>query len=651
MSIQFGTCNLDGKPVDPKDLDRVRPVLVPYGPDAEGYLCNDNVGILFRPLHTTKEARNEVQPHKSPSGAVITWDGRLDNREELIGQLGRELSAGSTDLEIVAAAHERWGTGFLAKLIGDWALAVWDPRDFSVILAKDFIGTRHLYYAVEKERVTWCTILDPLVLFAGHPTALEQEYIAGWLSFFPAPHLTPYVGIHSVPPSCFVRLGRGNGKIGKYWDFDPGKRIHYGTDREYEEHFRTAFAESVRRRLRSDNPVLAELSGGMDSSSIVCVADDVMQRGLGDAPRLNTVSYYDDSEPNWNERPYFRRVEERRGRVGCHIDVGSSGSLALDPDTSRFAAAPCSTTRTEVAEKFGQCLISLESRVVLTGFGGDEVAGGVPTPVPELADLLAGAEFRAFAHQLKRWALQKRVPWFHLLSETSRAFIAPALLGIPESRRPAPWLCSNFAKQHRVVLSGYPSRFTLSGAPPSFQESLHAIAALQRQLSCSVAASSKPPYESRHPFLDRDLLEFLYAIPREQLVRPGQRRSLIRRSLRDIVPAEILSRKRKAYVSRAPLAGISRDWDRLVNVTHKMLTASFGIIDSAAFRETLQRARCNQPVAIVILRRTLALEFWLRQQVERGVLSAAPATESDCSLPASKERFERLASKKDLLAS
>src|SRR6202035_132686 len=99
-------------------------------------------------------------------------------------------------------------------------------------------------------------------------------------------------------------------------------RIHYRSDAEYEEHFRFCFTESVKRRLRSDSPVLAELSGGMDSSSIVCMADQILARGKGETPRLDTLSYYDDSEPNWNERPYFTKVEEKRGRAGCHIDVG-----------------------------------------------------------------------------------------------------------------------------------------------------------------------------------------------------------------------------------------------------------------------------------------------------------------------------------------
>src|SRR5258708_2866348 len=128
MSVQFGKCNFDGKPVNAHDLEEVRPVLAAYGPDGEGYLCQDNVAILHRAFHTTREARRETQPHVSKSGVVITWDGRLDNRKDLIERLAGNLSPQSTDLEIVAAGYDRWGTDTFQELIGDWALSAWNPK-------------------------------------------------------------------------------------------------------------------------------------------------------------------------------------------------------------------------------------------------------------------------------------------------------------------------------------------------------------------------------------------------------------------------------------------------------------------------------------------------------------------------------------------
>jgi asparagine synthase (glutamine-hydrolysing) len=626
MSVQFGTWNLDGKPVDRDYLEKVKPVIAPYGPGDGGFYSKTSISILYRAFHTTKESRRETQPYVTASGAVITWDGRLDNRAELIRHLRDVLIISSADVSIVAAAYEKWGTGCFAKLIGDWALSIWDANSRLLILAKDPIGTRHLYYSIEKDQVTWSTILDPLVLFAGRSFALCEEYIAGWFSFFPAAHLTPYVGIHSVPPSSCVAIRAGKHTVSKYWDFDPAKRIRYRTDAEYEEHFRAVFAEAVRRRLRSDSPILAELSGGMDSSSIVCMADTIIARGSAETPRLDTISYYDDSEPNWNERPYFTKVEEKRGHTGCHIDVGSKEKLKFEPDNDRFAVTPGSGGRS--SEQLVACMTSQGNRVVLSGIGGDEVTGGVPTPTPELEDLLARGQIRRLAHQLKVWALNKRKPWFHLLFDAARGFFPPALVGVPRHKRPAPWLNPAFVKRNRSALQGYETKLKLFGPLPTFQENVSTLQALQRHLSCD-ALSADLPREKRYPYLDRGLLEFMYSVPREQLVRPGQRRSLMRRALVGIVPDELLNRKRKAYVARGPVAEISADWTRYTEMSQHMVSSSLGIVKGGKFLEALDKARHGRELPLVSLLRTLTIENWLLKLKDSKLLNDTASAEGD----------------------
>jgi len=635
MSVQFGRWNYDSAHPAPGYLEKASQLLAPYGPDGEGRYSDAGVDIIYRAFHTTKESRRERQPHAAASGAVITLDGRLDNREELIRQLRGDLSLESTDVAIVAAAYEKWSTNCFAKLLGDWALAIWDPRDQALILAKDFVGTRHLYYAIEKDQVTWSSILDPLVLLAGKSFALEEEYIAGWLGSFPATHLTPYVGIQAVPPSSFVRVSGGKQTVQKYWDFDPGKRIRYHTDAEYEEHFRTVFAESVRRRLRSDKPVLAELSGGMDSSSIVCMADKLIAAGCAETPRLDTVSYYDDREPNWNERPYFSLVEEKRRRTGCHIDMAAEDAFHFQCETGRFVATPASVSRPSKAHKeFTASLASGGNRVILSGIGGDEVTGGVPTPIPELADLLAKARFLTLARQLKLWALDKRKPWFYLLFETVRRFLprGPARISADTE---TPWLRDRFARRNRIALRGYETKLKLLGPLPSLQENIGALHKLRRQLGCC-ALQCGPPCEKRYPYLDRDLLEFAYVIPREQMVRPRQRRSLMRRALTGIVPNGILARKRKAFVFRAHISSIPLEWISSAGMRQRMVSSSIEVVEQERFSDVLQQARSGQNVKIVALMRTLALEFWLRAIAARKIpveyssrtgLSAKPATE------------------------
>lgn len=626
MSVQFGKLNFDGKPVDPKDLDEIRPVLAPYGPDGEGYICKDNFGILYRAFYTTKESRRETQPHVSESGSIIVWDGRLDNRKDLIEKLPAELSPDSTDLEIVAAGYDRCGTDIFRELIGDWSLSAWNIGDRSLVLAKDFSGTRSLFYAVQNNTLTWCTLLDPLVLFGDRSVKLEEEYIAGWLALFPATHLTPYTGIHAVPPSSFVYLAQGRERVTRFWDFDPARRIRHRTDGDYEEHFRFVFSESVRRRLRSDAPVVAELSGGMDSSSIVCMADEIRRRDQLNTLALHTLSYYDDSEPNWKEHLYFSKVEEQRSHAGFHINLAGReifGPLFRD---ERYCSSPASSGGSdETSRCLSAFLNGQRARVILSGTGGDEVAGGVPTPNSELADLLTRGHFIQFARQLTQWALHQRRPWFYLLLESLRDFLPREFATVAMHKRPAVWLQTGFVKRNRRALLGYDTRLKLFGPLPSFQENLNSLDGLRRQLGCETPSFS-PVFEKRYPFLDRDLLEALFAFPREQILRPGQRRSLLRRAMRNIVPEPILNRRRKGFVVRAPLRAVASEWALLTEMGNNMTAASLGIVDTGRFSEALEQARLGQAVAVIGLLRTIGVEAWLRNvERNRGFERGGPA--------------------------
>jgi asparagine synthase (glutamine-hydrolysing) len=256
-------------------------------------------------------------------------------------------------------------------------------------------------------------------------------------------------------------------------------------------------------------------------------------------------------------------------------------------------------------------MVSQGNRVVLSGTGGDEAMGGVPTPIPMFEDLLASGKLGALAHELKVWALNKRKPWFHLLFETLGEFMPPALVGVPKNLRPAPWLDPAFTKRHYAALTGYRQRVTLFGPRPSFQDNLSALCMLQRQLSFSPLSSSVP-YEKRYPYLDRSLLEFVYAIPREQMVRPGQRRSLMRRALVGIVADELLNRKRKAFVVRSVFAGVSAQLSGLLDLTRDMVGDSLAIVVQAKVLEALDKARLGQEVPLIPLMRTVGLESWLQ---------------------------------------
>src|SRR5580698_1393748 len=290
MSVQAGIWNFDGRPVDRQHLAQISDSLKQQGPDGESYYVDGSVALLYRPFHTTAESRREKQPYFSHRGFILTWDGRLDNRDELIPKLRGDLDAEPTDVAIVAASFDRWEENCFLRFIGDWAVSVWKPEQRELILAIDYMAIRHIFYYPKQGCVWWASDLAPLVLQSGDKFNLDDDYIAGYFAHDPDAHLTPYREIREVPAGRFIRIRDGKLLVERYWRFSPKSRIRYKTDREYEEHFRHVLRQSVRRRLRSDSSILAELSGGLDSSSIVCMADDILATEAALTPSLDTIS-------------------------------------------------------------------------------------------------------------------------------------------------------------------------------------------------------------------------------------------------------------------------------------------------------------------------------------------------------------------------
>jgi len=600
MGVQFGMWNFDGKPVDPGLIARSHSLLRPFARFMTSVL---HCGALatIQSTDTTNRAsysdRRDIQ---------IFWNGRLDNRDELMS-IASGRAGTRADAEIVQLAYEQQGTKLLPRILGDWALSVVRESERELILAKDFIGTKTLFYRFYGTSVAWSTVLEPLVLLEKHIPPLSKEYLAGWLSFYPETGLTPYREIFSVPPASFVRVTPGRISTQRYWTLDSSRPVRYRNDREYEEHFLFTFRNAVRRRADSNGRILAELSGGMDSSSIVCVADQ-----LSDVPaleKIDTVTYFDSAEPNWDELPYATKVEEKRGRKGHHIDIGPQQCLSDDHISHGFQALPMAPyARSSAAETFDRIVAANGYRVVLSGLGGDELLGGVPTPLPELADLAARLRGIKFTRQSFRWALAKKKPLLGLWRNTLASFLPPHRES--SVAQESQWLTAEFRACNQEHLGFQPQRFRFIGPLPSLQANAAALQVLARQISC-VSAPAPAAYEWRYPFLDRDLVAFCSSIPREQLVRPGQRRSLMRRALVGTVPQEILDRKRKAYVSRGLVKVLAAHWRVLKE--EPLRVQEIGMVDLTSLSLFVDRAEQGQEIPILPLLRTLAIERWLRE--------------------------------------
>jgi asparagine synthase (glutamine-hydrolysing) len=231
-----------------------------------------------------------------------------------------------------------------------------------------------------------------------------------------------------------------------HWQGVAKEKIRYRSNDDYQEHFLNLFRQSVIRRTGKGAPILAELSGGMDSSSIVCISDQMRrEQGAGPSELLDTVSYYDESDPDWNEAPYFTCVELERQKPGMHLPLPLlSDDLLPAPAPDLLPGAELAAWENE--RRFQQKTQSDGFRVILSGIGGDELLGGVPTALPELADHFAQGHFRCFARQAVSWCLHLRRPLLQISIATIQFLLDQySKPSIPRKALP-PWATDNMRR-------------------------------------------------------------------------------------------------------------------------------------------------------------------------------------------------------------
>ena len=408
------------------------------------------------------------------------------------------------------------------------------------------------------------------------------------MSFFPESHRTPYRDIFWVPPASFVRITPDNVTVHKYWNLESAKPVRYRTDRQYEEHFVSVFREAVRRRIAHPGPILAELSGGMDSTSIVCMADSVVQTNAG-FPRIDTVTYFDPEESNWDELPFAQRVEEKRGRAGHHIEIGPAQGVTTDRLSPIFA--PCRSRLTIEVLPPMHSTASCRKGTTVSCYRGSVatkywVACRHPFPNWRTC-LLASEEADSSGNRFAGHSRKRNLS--SICGATASCRLRPISCGIVghETRLDLAAI-RVFANGTSRILGFSRLRFAFLDRCPACKRMPSRSRFSGRQMSCAIASTPRS-HEWRYPFLDRDLVTFCSSIPREQMVRPHQRRSLMRRALAGLVPREILDRKRKAYVSRGVVKIVAAEWSRL-NERGPWRTEENGLVIPSSLAAAVEQA-------------------------------------------------------------
>ena len=612
MSILVGLYRPEGHVVEEHELIRLSSATDRYAPDSAFVRASGPVGMAFQPFYTHERLRLECEPTVDQHGNMLTLDGRIDNHSELCRQLNI-AAADTPDSVIVLKAFERWGQHCFRRLVGDWAIALWSHSERSLYLARDHAGTRTLYFEQRDGVLLWSTYLEPLVNSHGQH-AIDEDFVACYLACQPIRNLTPYRGITAVPPAHYLVFRGGEPKRLAHWDWMQRGRLFYKSTNEYDEHFISLFRQSVERRTGDGIPILAELSGGMDSSSIVCMSDH-MRCADRPAPKplLDTLSYYDDTEPNWNERPIFTAVEAKRGKTGIHIDTAGFGRM-FEPPPNGYLQPGRDKSSSQQDENLHRLLSERGVQVILSGMGGDELLGGVPAAHPELADHLVAGRFRTLLARGVDWSLPNRTPLLRLLVSTAKYCIhcyhPPAL----EWDRIPPWLPSSLTNRCHQLETHAIERIPTIGFRPSAIENGQTWWHIMETLPHLFQGLFHRP-EYRYPYLDRDLVEFLHRVPRQELAQPGRRRAMMRRALRNIVPPEVLERRRKGFLIRKRLVSMRANKNAFDRLLADSIVLHRFSIDKSPLRWALDQTLQGQDIRWwPAIDRLVLLELWLRSR-------------------------------------
>ncbi|MEA2489647.1 MAG: hypothetical protein QOH21_1439, partial [Acidobacteriota bacterium] len=261
-------------------------------------------------------------------GLQVSFDGRIDNRKNLISELS--LSPHASDEEIIATAYTRTGANplFMRMLFGDFAAAIWDASRNRLLLARDCFGVAPLYYHRTPGGLAWSSNLGALINTSGCSREPDPHFVAGFLSFASRGDVSPFKAIAIVPPASVAHADLEGIRVQKYWSLDPERELQMKSDADYEAQFASLFRDAVRERLRSDGPVFCELSGGLDSSSIAGVADEICRQQFLAADAVQTISHIYDEVAPFDDRPYIAMMETYLGRPSHHIEEKDAPLLA-----------------------------------------------------------------------------------------------------------------------------------------------------------------------------------------------------------------------------------------------------------------------------------------------------------------------------------
>lgn len=585
-------------------LRRMSEVIAHRGPDDSGFFLEQGVGLGHRRLSIIDLSSHGHQPMSSEDGSIwLVYNGEIYNYLEISEQLKKKgyRFKSNSDSEVIIHAYEEYGTECLNLFNGMFAFALWDSVKQQLFAARDRVGIKPFYYYYNGSTLVFGSEIKSLLRHPSVPHQPNKEIIHRYLLMgCTISDETWYQGIRQLAPGSSLILQKGKLIVEKYWDITY-EADYSRTFESFAEELRGLLHDAVKLHLRSDVPVGAYLSGGIDSSTLVAIASAEIFSGI------ETFSAAFNEGKEFDEREYIKIVSTRHATRHHEITPTASDLPKLLPTLIWHLDEPVIGAAILPMYKVSELVRKAGVKVVLGGQGGDELFGGYPPfYVSAARNVIAalgsrtGSIFRELRH----------IPAYLYKGGAANRVLSRLMPG----KASIHWL-HNSDNTRLEMQDIWNCALEASPATNSFDRmsyfdlKYHLPGLLQQEDRMSMAWS----IESRVPLLDYRIVEFSGKIPSWMKVRRGVLKSVLRESVRGIVPNQILDRKdKKGFPTPSGkwFRGELKDYIRDTLLAKELFCAE--IVDKHALATIVDAHANGEADYGHILWKVLNLEIWMR---------------------------------------
>lgn len=541
MSAILARINFDGAPIDRDAFCRAFEVMAQYGGDGANTWIEGSAGLGQHLLRFTPESSYEQQPHQWEN-AVIVADARIDNRDELCHwfDLSPAEAAVTPDSHLILRAYRLWGEDCTAHLLGDFAFAIWDQQHQRLFCARDHIGARPLYYYHTPSTTVVSTDIRALQALPDISYTIDELEVVSYLSLPIATKQTTFFKqFHILHPGQQISLNKEGLSQRIHWSTDNAPEIRYKTLEDYAKHLRSILEAAIAARIRTEFPIGAHLSGGLDSSGITVLANRLLcQQGRSLDMTYSWSPARSDTYPSIqkDERDTIEALCEQEN-ISCHYGT-ATGKICRDSLARDIAIEDIPNLWEELpvlvhAQKHGL-------RTILSGWGGDEGitfgGRGYPAYLLQKGRLIQLArltrKYAGFRRPRRTLRYLFRYAVIPLLPDALYDRVDPHVRFVRLPSYASPSLIAKFRQ------AAQPSGPYLREIANPRRQQLQLVHSghLAARMATWAAWTSTHRLVHTYPLTDRRILEYALGLPPEMVYQQGVTRYLFKEALKDILP-------------------------------------------------------------------------------------------------------------------